>query len=124
MQSGGVDLPRVVGKDTRFRQRNSELAENPSALAKIVRKEAGLFVGFLFLGLVMMPVAVYFIGQGIFGDYGGHGYGEFFAGLSGRIRSGDGVAWFLVLSPYLGWQSLRLMLFGWRLTSGPKRPQH
>jgi hypothetical protein len=99
------------------------LAENPSALAKIVRKEAGLFVGFLFLGFVMMPVAIYFVGQGIFGDYGGNGYREFFAGLSGRIRSGDGVAWFLVLSPYLGWQSVRLMLFGWRLTSGPKKPQ-
>jgi hypothetical protein len=95
------------------------LAESSIALARTIRKEAGLFVGFLFLGLIVMPLAIYFVGQTIFGDYGGQGYGQFFADLSGRIRSGDTVAWFLVLSPYLGWQTLRLMLLGWRLASGP-----
>lgn len=98
------------------------MAEKPNALVKIVRKEAGLFIGFLFLGLIVLPVTIYFVGQNIFGEYGGQGYGEFFANLSGRIRSGDGVAWFLVLSPYLGWQTLRLMLLCWRLASGPKTP--
>ena len=83
----------------------------------MIRKELALFVGFLFIGLVVMPVAIYFVGQNIFGEYGGHGYGQFFNELSGRIRGGDGVAWFLVLSPYLGWQTLRLIGLGWRLTA-------
>lgn len=99
------------------------MADSSNALLRTVRKEAGLFVGFLFLGLIVMPVAIYYVGQGIFGDYGGQGYGAFFADLSGRIRSGDRVAWFLILSPYLGWQTLRLMLLGWRLASGPEAPR-
>lgn len=100
------------------------VADNRRALVKHISKEAGLFVGFLFLGLIVMPLAIYFVGQNIFGDYGGHGYSQFFGELSGRIRSGDGVAWFLVLSPYLGWQTLRLMLLGWRLTSQRKMPRN
>ena len=113
-----------MGKDTTSLTPEFNLANQPSALARIVRKEAGLIVGFLFVGLVVMPLAIYFVGQSIFGDYGGHGYGQFFADLSGRIRSGDGVAWFLVLSPYLGWQTLRLMRFAWRLASDPKMPRN
>ena len=96
------------------------MADNRSTLVNILRKETGLLIAFLFLGLIVMPVAIYVVGQSIFGDYGGRGYGQFFGELSGRIRSGDGVAWFLVLSPYLGWQTLRLMLFGWRLASSRK----
>ena len=91
--------------------------EQNSAAARL-RKEVALFVGFLFLGFVVMPIAIYFIGQAIFGNYGGQGYGEFFGDLSGRIRSGDGAAWFLVLSPYIGWQILRLIGLGWRMTAG------
>ena len=57
----------------------------------------------------MLPIAVYVVGQAIFGEYGGLSYGQFFSDLSGRIRSGEGAAWFLVLSPYLGWQTLRFV---------------
>jgi len=99
------------------------VADKRSPLVRVIRKEAGLFVGFLFLGLIVMPVAIYVVGQNLFGEYGGYGYGQFFGELSGRIRSGDATAWFLVLSPYLGWQSLRLVLFGWRLTSRRKTLQ-
>lgn len=109
-----------MGKDTRSLIAEYVVADNPNAIVKMLRKEIGLFVSFLFLGFIVMPVAIYFVGQSIFGDYGGKGYTQFFGELSGRIRSGDGVAWFLVLSPYLGWQTLRLMLFAWRLTSGRK----
>lgn len=109
-----------MGKDTRFLTAEYLVTDNRSAIVKTIRKEVGLFVGFLFLGFIVMPVAIYFVGQSIFGDYGGQGYTQFFGELSGRIRSGDRVAWFLVLSPYLGWQTLRLMLFGWRLTSRRK----
>lgn len=96
--------------------------DNKKSLRKILVKEAGLLVGFLFIGLVVLPVAVYFVGQAIFGDYGGGGYGRFYSDLSGRFRAGDVAAWFLVLSPYLGWQTLRLIGLAWRL-AGRGRPQ-
>lgn len=82
-----------------------------------LRKELALLAGFLLLGIVVLPAAVYFVGQAIFGEYGGQSYGQFFGDLAGRIRSGEGAAWFLVLSPYLGWQTLRLIALGWRLTA-------
>lgn len=75
--------------------------------------ETGLFVGLLFIGFVVMPVAIYFVGSAIFGAYGGEGYGDFFGTLSTRIREGDQTAWFLVLSPYLVILIFRLMAWGW-----------
>ena len=42
---------------------------------------------------------------------------EVITDLSARIRTGDAAAWFLVLSPYLGWQTLRLIGSAWRATS-------
>lgn len=112
-----------MGKDTRSPIAEFIVVDNRSALVQALRKETGLLVVFLFLGLVVLPVAIYAVGQGIFGEYGGRGYSQFFGELSGRIRSGDGVAWLLVSSPYLGWQTLRLMLFGWRVTSSRKMPR-
>ena len=77
-------------------------------------RETALLTGLLFCGFVLMPIGIYLVGNKVFGEYGGNGYGYFFSGISGRIRSGDGAAWFLVLSPYLGVQLLRLMLLAWR----------
>ena len=74
--------------------------------------------GFLFFGLVIMPVVIYFVGQAIFGNYGGLGYSSFFGTLSAKVRNGDYVAWFLILAPYLGWQVLRLLALAWRLSGG------
>ena len=85
-----------------------------SDFRRIATKELALFSGFLFLGLVLLPLLVYVVGQNVFGDYGGVGYGDFFGRLSGKIRNGDLAAWFLVLAPYLGWQSLRLFALAWR----------
>ena len=83
-------------------------------MRKAITLELARLLGFLFIGLVLLPVAVYVVGQAIFGEYGGGSYGHFFAELSGRVRAGDAAAWFLVLSPYLGWQMLRLIALGWR----------
>lgn len=90
-----------------------------NALKQIAYKEMALFLGLLFLGFVLMPIAIYWVGQNVFGRYAGHGYGDFFGTLSGKIRTGDRVAWFFVLSPYLAWQILRLTLFAWRKTCKP-----
>ena len=89
-------------------------------LKQIARKEAALFFGLLFFGFVLMPIVIYVVGQEIFGDYGGYGYADFFGTLSAKIRGGEPVAWFLVLSPYLAWQTVRLTFFGWRRASRPR----
>jgi len=96
--------------------------DRPASLRKTITREAGLLLGLLLVGLALLPVAVYLVGQAIFGDYGGGSYGHFYSQLSGRIRAADPAAWFLVLSPYLGWQTLRLIALGWRAAG--RRPQH
>ncbi len=91
------------------------------SMRKAITREAALLLGFAFFGLLVLPVAIYFVGQAIFGDYGGGSYGHFYSELSSRIRTGDPAAWFLVFSPYLGWQTLRLIALGWR--SAGRRPE-
>ena len=63
---------------------------------------------------MLLPVAVYFVGQAVFGAYGGSGYGDFIGSIARKLLDGDLVAWFLVLSPYLAVQAVRLTLAGWR----------
>lgn len=92
----------------------SGVTPKPSVRKQLIRKEIGLLVGLLFFGLVLMPVGIFLIGQSLFGSYGGNGFAEFFGTISEKIRTGDRVAWFLVLAPYLVWQCLRLMAIAWR----------
>jgi len=94
------------------------VTDTSSFLKKSVQRELGLLVGLLFVGLVLMPIAIFWVGQSLFGAYGGQGYGDFFGTLSEKIRRGDGVAWFLVLSPYVVWQCLRLTVLAWRYAGG------
>lgn len=84
------------------------------ALKKRLTRETALFVGMLFAGFVLLPIAVWLVGDAMFGDYGGGGFSTFFGLLSGKVRDFDGVAWFLILAPYLGVSVLRAMAWGWR----------
>ena len=93
---------------------SEDAVKKPSALGKFLKTEAMLLIGSLFVGLVLLPVAAWFAGHVVFGAYEGAGYAEFYGMLSGKIRSGDVGAWFLVLSPWLVLQCLRLMALGWR----------
>ena len=86
-----------------------------STLRQRITHETALFVSLLFAGLVLLPIAIWLVGDALFGDYGGAGYKSFFSLLSAKIRDGDSVAWFLVLSPYLAVSVLRLMRWAWRL---------
>ena len=97
------------------------MRHSQDSVRKTITREAGLFLGLLLIGLVFLPFAVYIVGHAIFGDYGGGSYGHFFSELIGRIRTADPAAWFLALSPYLGWQSLRLVALGWRVTGQKTR---
>jgi len=89
-------------------------------LKQIALKELALFLTLLFFGFVLVPIAIYYVGQNVLGQFGGYGYGDFFGTLSSKIRSGDATAWFFILSPYLVWQTLRLTLHAWRTTAVPK----
>ncbi|MDJ0813736.1 MAG: hypothetical protein QNJ23_08405 [Woeseiaceae bacterium] len=83
---------------------------------KAALRETALFLGLLFVGLVLLPVAIFWIGPRLLGDFGGYGFADFFGSMAARIRDGDAAAWFLVLSPYLGVQALRLTWLAWRST--------
>lgn len=90
------------------------MPNNDHQIRKIVARELALFLSLLLFGLILLPVGIFVVGDQVFGDYGEAGFSGFYNALSGKIRSGDWVAWFLVLSPYLGWQTIRLTAFFWR----------
>jgi hypothetical protein len=85
-----------------------------STLKTTLTREITLFLVLLFVGIVLAPIGIYVVGQQIFGEFGGYGYADFFGTISAKLRRGEAVAWFFVLSPYLLWQTLRLTLHGWR----------
>ena len=97
-----LDLNLPLRKDIGPFASGPSMSDKSPSLSRIVKKESAIFAGFLFVGKI------------VFGAYGGAGFAEFFGTLNGKIRSGDLVAWFLVLSPWLALQVLRLMVFGWR----------
>jgi hypothetical protein len=98
----------------------STVAVNQNALKQFALRELALLLALLFFGLVLVPIAIFYVGQNVLGQFGGYGYADFFGTLSAKIRSGDLPAWFFVLSPYLVWQTLRLTLHAWRRTATPK----
>jgi len=92
---------------------------NSQNIKQRLLSECAVFLGLLFVGLVLLPIAIYLVGGEVFGEYGKQGFGGFYRALSGRVRDGDLVAIFLVLSPYLCWSILRLTVGGWRLVGRP-----
>lgn len=64
----------------------------------------------LFIGMVLLPVAVFITGKAVFGEYGGAGFGEFYGTLFRQLLGGVPVVWFMVLSPYILWQLARLTI--------------
>jgi hypothetical protein len=81
--------------------------KNPDP-AKTIRRELILLLILLPAGLLLLPAAVYIVGSAIFGAFGGDGFGDFFGMLMGELQNGEPAVWFLVLSPYIVWQLLRL----------------
>ncbi len=82
--------------------------------------EMALALSFIFAGLVLLPLAIYFTGQSVFGEYGGAGFSDFYGRLSGEIRDGRAVVWFLVLSPYVILMLLRLTIWAFRWSSAAR----
>lgn len=72
---------------------------------------AGLLLAF---GLFVLPVAIYFVGQQVIGEYEGSGAVGLVVELWAALVRADAVAWALVLSPYFVVQLLRLTWKMWR----------
>jgi len=96
------------------------VVKKANSLRHIALRELGLFLCLLFVGLVLLPIGIFLVGDQVFGSYGGHGFGDFFGTISSKIRAGDQVAWFLTLSPYFAWQTVRLAALFWQIVGRPK----
>ena len=90
------------------------MAAQQRPLKRIAIRESSLFAGCLLAGMLLLPIGVFTVGKAVFGAYGGDGYMDFFTRLTMKVFAFDGDAWFLILSPYLALQTLRLTLLGWR----------
>ncbi len=73
----------------------------------------------VFAGLLLVPIAIYLVGSEIFGVYAGNGFGDFYRNIYGELRDGQTVVIFLLFSPYLVWQQLRLTFYLFRRMAPP-----
>lgn len=85
------------------------------------KKEAVLFGLLLLFGIAVLPFAIYAVGNAVFGEYGGGEYRDFHIGILTSMFSGHWTLIFLVLSPYLMLQTLRLSISACRRQPGQKR---
>lgn len=75
----------------------------------------------VFVGVALVPIAVYMVGDAFFGDYGGGGFSAFYRDLHARFRAGNPAMWLLLLSPYVLWQLVRATAWGARRTAREAR---
>jgi hypothetical protein len=86
------------------------LVNSKSSVKRRVLREAALLTGLVFIGLVILPLSIYLVGQAVFGEYGNGGFASFYGELHRYLRDGEPVVWFLLLSPCLLWQLMRLTI--------------
>lgn len=88
-----------------------------STTGKATLTREGLFLLLaLVFGLLVLPFLVYTVGQFIFSDFAGGDFKAFFAEIHDLLKRGNLYVWFLVLSPYLVLQTLRMSLRLFRLS--------
>lgn len=87
-----------------------------------ILREVALNGGLVLAGLVLLPIAIFFVGRLVFGDYGGGGFAVFYAGLQADFRDGEPAALFLLLSPFLVWSLARLTIWLFRRTANRPTP--
>ena len=92
------------------------MSANPASLKRTVTKESAIFLCLLFFGLLILPLAVYLVGESVFGEYSGSGFAGFYGTLHRSIRDGEPAVLYLVFSPYVIWQLTRLSIWGFRQT--------
>ncbi len=87
------------------------------SLKSTARSESVIFLALLLVGLIVLPALVYLVGHTVFGEYGGTGFPAFFGTLLRDLSSGETAVWFLILSPYIVWQLLRLTFRAFKAAS-------
>ncbi len=80
-----------------------------SSIAQRLGREAVLFVRSAFVGLILLPLAIYWVGRYSFGPYPQDGgLIVFFGHIYSDLQGGKPLAWLLVLAPWLLLQTTRL----------------
>ena len=90
------------------------MIENKQSIKRLLRKELVTLALLALIGVLLLPLSIYFVGAEIFGEYAGHGFGDFYRDLHGKLRAGNPVVTFLMISPYLVWQLMRTTFFIFR----------
>lgn len=78
------------------------------------RREIAIGAAGLGFGLLVLPFAIYLVGQPIIGDYGGGGPMELAERIWMDALSLEASAWLLVLGPYAIVQLVRATVKLWR----------
>jgi hypothetical protein len=73
-----------------------------------LKHEIVLAAALLSAGLLLLPLAIYWVGQFVVGAYEGDGVEGLIGGIWSQLGEGSITAWILVLSPYVVIQVLRL----------------
>ena len=75
---------------------------------RIIRREAILLIIMTLVGVLILPICVFLVGKLVFGEFAGAGFGEFYRDIHSDLRSGEPDIVFLLFSPYIIWQLIRL----------------
>ena len=86
--------------------RPQDRRSDPSLKNRIL-KEMALFGALFLVGLVVLPLLIYLVGEAVFGAYEGAGFSAFYGQLHGEFRAAEPAVVFLLLAPYILWQLLR-----------------
>ncbi len=80
-----------------------------------LRRELIITGVLILLGLLLLPVAIYLVGNALFTEgYGGGNFGDFARDFGSDLLSGSLPMWFLVLSPLITISLFRLAIWGVR----------
>jgi hypothetical protein len=89
---------------------NRETPQSPN----LWKLELILLLVLLGTGLLLLPVLIYFTAAPVAGEYPGDGLWGLTKHIWADLGRGRGIAWLLVLCPYLFVQLLRLAVTSWR----------
>lgn len=87
---------------------------------RVLAREGALLVVLVFVGFVVLPLCIYLVGSAMFGAYDHGGVAAFFGALQRELRSGEPAVAFLLLSPWLLWQLVRLTIWAFQRLAPPQ----